>query len=270
MRFIRLLAITVLLLACVVIGSACTGAKGQEGPQGPKGNTGADGVGVENIVNNGEGTFTVNLTNGESYITDNFTGPRGEQGEQGPQGIQGLSGTPGIGVEWVGEWDSAVLYAKYDAVGYQGSSYISKQNSNTNHLPTDTNWWDLWVEKGNTGATGAAGADGADGAPGADGQDGAPGPNMIVAMGHVYQEGTILQGYNVTSCTWNGANSHYEVTITGISYVYTDYVTVVTCLGNYYGSSTSSDGKLIVEVYNYEGANVQGSFYFVVFDPTLG
>jgi len=134
------MAITVLLLACVALGSACAGAKGEEGPQGPKGGKGADGVGVENIADNGDGTFTVTLTNGTAYTTDNFTGPRGEQGEQGAQGIQGTSGMPGIGVEWVGEWDSVTLYAKYDAVGYQGSSYISKQPNNTNHLPTDANW----------------------------------------------------------------------------------------------------------------------------------
>jgi hypothetical protein len=51
-------------------------------------------------------------------------------------------------------------------VGYQGSSYVSRQNNNTNNLPTDTNWWDLWVEKGDTGSTGVAGADGQDGEPG--------------------------------------------------------------------------------------------------------
>jgi hypothetical protein len=157
MRFFRLMTITVLLLAFVVLGSACSGAKGEEGPQGPKGDTGATGVGVQNIVNNGNGTFTVNLTNGTAYTTDNLTGPRGEQGEQGAQGIQGPTGAPGIGVEWVGEWDSATLYGKYDAVGYQGSSYISKQPNNTNNLPTDTNWWDLWVAKGDTGATGNKG-----------------------------------------------------------------------------------------------------------------
>jgi hypothetical protein len=160
MRFLSLTAITVLLVACVVLGSACTGAKGEQGPQGE---VGATGVGVENIVNNGDGTFTVNLTNGTAYTTDNLTGPRGEQG---PQGIQGLPGTPGIGVEWVGEWDSATLYGKYDAVGYQGSSYVSKQPVNTNNVPTDTNWWDLWVEKGDTGAKGDTGNQGIQGEPG--------------------------------------------------------------------------------------------------------
>ena len=33
MRFFRLMAITVLLLACVVLGSACAGAKGRTGPE---------------------------------------------------------------------------------------------------------------------------------------------------------------------------------------------------------------------------------------------
>ena len=83
MRFFRLLAIAVLLLACVVLGTACA----EEGPQGPKGDTGADGVSVENIANNGNGTFTVNLTNGTSYTTDNFTGPQGVRGELGPSMI---------------------------------------------------------------------------------------------------------------------------------------------------------------------------------------
>ena len=93
MRFFRFMAITVLLVACVVLGSACTGADGEDG---------ADGVGVENIVNNGNGTFTVNLTNGETYTTDNFTGPEGEQGTQGvkgdpgPTGQKGDQGDPGL------------------------------------------------------------------------------------------------------------------------------------------------------------------------------
>jgi hypothetical protein len=269
MRFFRLLAITILLLACVVLGSACAGAKGAEGPHGPKGNTGATGVGVENIVNNGDGTFTVNLTNGESYTTDNLTGPQGEQGEQGPQGIQGLPGTPGIGVEWVGEWDGATLYAKYDAVGYQGSSYISKHNDNTNHLPTDTNWWDLWVNKGETGA---AGADGADGAPGADGQDGAPGPNMIVAMGVVSYTGDLMGGYNVTSCAWSDTYKCYLIEFTGMTLDDWAYVVQVTPL-NYGGVSplyNFAEGSLEVKMW-FEGLGIyyQANFSFVVMDPDL-
>jgi hypothetical protein len=265
MRFFRLMAITVLLLACVVLGSACAGAKGEEGAQGPKGNTGAAGVGVENIVNNGDGTFTVNLTNGESYTTDDFTGPRGEQGDQGPQGIQGLPGTPGIGVEWVGEWDSSVLYAKYDAVGYQGSSYISKHNDNTNHLPTDTDWWDLWVEKGNTGATGATGADGADG------QDGAPGPNMIVAMGLIDANGSVVQGYNVTSVTWDVVNEVYIIELTGIEFQISDFVVLVTPaayagIWPTYTIMPEYPGRLVVAMMVSGLVDVSASFSFMVLE----
>jgi hypothetical protein len=237
MRFFKLMAIGVVLLVLVgsILGMACAGAKGAQGPQGIQGIQGVQGI----------------------------------QGEQGPQGIQGLPGTPGVGVEWVGEWDSATLYAKYDGVGYQGSSYISKHNDNTNHVPTDTNWWDLWVEKGETGATGAPGADGADGAPGADGQNGAPGPNMIVAMGTIGANATITQGYNVSSCSWNPLSLIYEITLTGISYVWDNYVTLVTTQSNIlhvnYGSAS---GKLLVNIWDNNHSPVQSAFSFMVLDTT--
>lgn len=97
MRFFRLLAIgmVLLVLAGAILGMACTGVQGEEGPQGPKGDPGTDGVGVEDIVNNGDGTFTVNLTNGESYTTDNLTGPQGPQGETGDIGADGQDGADG-------------------------------------------------------------------------------------------------------------------------------------------------------------------------------
>jgi len=265
MRFFRLMAITVLLLACVVLGSACAGAKGAEGPQGPKGNTGADGVGVENVVNNGDGTFTVNLTNGESYTTDNLTGPRGEQGEQGTQGIQGPPGMPGIGVEWVGEWDSSVLYGKYDGVGYQGSSYISKQPTNTNHVPTDTNWWDLWVEKGDTGNQGGQGV------------QGPVGPNMIVASGVIFYDGTVKQGYHITSCSWDASGSRYLIQLTGITFDYAavlHYVVLVTPTA-YIGIEATYNGTAegLLQVVLAKGdadgdVMLSDTFSFMVLDPT--
>ena len=162
MKFFRLMAITVLLLACVVLGSACAGAKGEQGPKGDTGATGATGAqGLQGI----QGIQGIQGVKGDT----GDQGPQGIQGLQGLQGIQGVkgdTGLPGIGVEWVGEWDSATLYGKYDGVGYQGSSYISRQPNSTNHLPTDTNWWDLWVEKGDTGAKGDTGNQGIQGEPG--------------------------------------------------------------------------------------------------------
>lgn len=243
MRYVKLVAIGVVLLVIVgsILGMACAGARGE---QGPKGDTGAQGP----------------------------QGIQGVQGLQGIQGAQGPQGMPGIGVEWVGEWDSSTLYAKYDAVGYQGSSYVSRQNNNTSNLPTDTNWWDVWVEKGETGATGAAGADGADGTPGADGQDGAPGPNMIVAMGWVQTNGTVNPGaYNVTSCTWNGDYDRYEIELTGIRYSVGNYVTLATpvdLMVSCFAMCSSGSGKLFVYIHSLSGTLIQNPFSFMVLGAT--
>ena len=264
MRFFRLLAITVLLLACVVLGSACAGAKGEQGPKGDTGATGATGAqGLQGI----QGVKGDTGDQGPQGIQ----GVQGIQGSQGIQGVKGDTGLPGIGVEWVGEWDSAVLYAKYDGVGYQGSSYISRQNSNTNHLPTDTNWWDLWVEKGDSGSAGAPGADGQDGAPGADGEDGAPGPNMIVAMGNISSSGTIREGYNIISCEWSASAQAYRLYLTGITYDQAAYVTLVSPLGEawvtgYWGNATT--GSLAIFFRDSTGTLVQNGFSFMVLDTT--
>jgi hypothetical protein len=75
---ILVMAIMVLLITCVVLGSACGGEEGEQG---------TDEVAIQNIVNNGDGTFTVNLTNGEKYTTDNLTGPDGSDTDIGLSGL---------------------------------------------------------------------------------------------------------------------------------------------------------------------------------------
>ena len=178
MRFFRLMAITVLLLACVVLGSACAGAKGQQG---------ADGVGIEDVVFNADGTMTVNLTNGEEYTSANLAaGAKGDTGAQGIQGIQGVQGEPG--------------------------------------------------------------------------------PNMIVAMATVKGDGTILQGYNVTSVTWTSYN--YQIALTGISYDYADYVTLVTSADALHAQYSSASNMLTVMILDNAGAPVTGAFSFMVLDVT--
>lgn len=64
----------------------------RKGPQGDKGDTG---VGVQSTVDNGDGTFTVNYTDGTSFTTSDFTGPQGIQGIQGIQGDTGPQGDTG-------------------------------------------------------------------------------------------------------------------------------------------------------------------------------
>ena len=282
MRIFRLLAIGVVLLVLVgaILGTACAGARGEQGPQGPKGDTGANGVGVENIVNNGDGTITVSLTNGESYTSDDLTGPQGEQGIQGREGFQGIqgekgdTGLPGVGISWEGEWSSSGFYNLYDAVGYLGSSYVSKQDGNINHVPTDPNWWDLWVEKGNTGEQGLQGVQGekgdtgdqgTQGVQGIQGIQGEPGPNMIVAMGYINGDGTVQQGYNIISCS--GSAGVYFIELAGISYSYYDYITMVVAGGNH-ASFGGVDGTLIVVIFDHTGSAVAGGFTFMVLDAT--
>jgi hypothetical protein len=177
MRFIRFMAIVVLLLACVVLGSACGGAKGERGEKGEVG------VGIREIVSNPNGTITFVLTNGESYTSDSLSGPQGEKGDIGPQGEQGV-----------------------------------------------------------------------------------PGPNMIVAMGTVNTDASLLSKYNITGCVWNGNSQRYEINLTNINYTTGNYVTVVTP-DYYWGASagyTSSQGKLLVEIRNSAGNPIQGYFSFVV------
>lgn len=275
MRFFRLMAITVLLLACVVLGSACTGATGAEGPQGPEGDPGTDGVGVENIVNNGDGTFTVNLTNGESYTTDDLTGPQGPQGvqgvqgEEGPQGLPGEAGLPGAGVAWQGEWDNATTYSLNDAVGYQGSSYISKLDGNTGVPPTDADYWDLWVERGE------AGPQGPQGEQGIEGPQGEPGPNMIVAAGVISHDGTVKQGYNVTTCVQGSYAGEYFIQLTGITFddaALWHYVVLVTPAVAPGLSTTYTTYEGLLEVFLWSvgsGVGVNTTFSFMVLDPTL-
>jgi len=57
------------------------GDPGPQGPPGPEGPSGADGVGIASVVDNGNGTFTLNLTDGTSFTTPNLTGPQGPPGE---------------------------------------------------------------------------------------------------------------------------------------------------------------------------------------------
>ena len=73
-----------------------TGAQGPigfTGPQGPQGIAGVDGqdLTVEQIVYNGNGTFTWQFSDGTSYVTPNLRGPQGATGSKGEKGDTGTS-----------------------------------------------------------------------------------------------------------------------------------------------------------------------------------
>lgn len=73
-----------------------------------------------------------------------------------------------LGLSLRGEWDNATAYLKYDSVSYLGATYLAIQDG-TNHLPTDTDYWQVMSAKGDTGSQGIQGVQGEPGNDGADG-----------------------------------------------------------------------------------------------------
>lgn len=112
-------------------------------------------------------------------------GPKGDRGETGPAGAQGLKGdtgakgNTGTSLRNKGAWSYTIAYVNdssyIDLVTKDGNTYMCKQ-SNTNQVVTNTTYWDLVAQKGNTGATGSQGSVGATGAQGPKGDRGETGP----------------------------------------------------------------------------------------------
>lgn len=80
MKAITMLGVVALMLAALVLGTACAGKNG---------------VGIESIEDNGNGTFTIYLTDGSSFTSSDLTGPQGAKGDKGDQGLQGIQGPAG-------------------------------------------------------------------------------------------------------------------------------------------------------------------------------
>jgi hypothetical protein len=108
--------IVIVMFVCLALLVSCSiAANGEQGPPG---------VGINNIINNGDGTFTINLTDGSSYTTDNFTGPQGPAGPQGDPGPQGPQGDPGPQGETgpAGPGFDNLVEARVSAWGYTNST----------------------------------------------------------------------------------------------------------------------------------------------------
>ncbi len=140
----------------------------RKGPQGEKGDSG---VGVQSTVDNGDGTFTINYTDGTSFVTSDLTGPTGAdstvagpQGIQGPQGEQGVAGPQGP-VGAVG------------STGSQGVQGLKGDKGDKGDTGADST---VQGPQGPTGPQGPQGPQGADstvaGPTGPQGPQGATGP----------------------------------------------------------------------------------------------
>ncbi len=111
------------------------------------------------ITDNGDGTFTINYSDGTSFTTSDLTGP---QGDPGPQGIQGLPGADGaIGPQ--GPIGPIGLTGPAGADGVDGA--IGPQGI-----------------QGDPGPQGPQGIPGTNGLNGADGVDGAIGPQGPIGL----------------------------------------------------------------------------------------
>jgi len=119
------------------------GDDGVVGRDGRDGTDGSDGIGITSITQNQDGTLSINLEDGTSYVTEPLKGETGAQGETGPQGPQGEKG-------------DAFTYADFTPA--QLEALTGPQGETGPQGPQGP--------KGDTGATGATGATGPTGATG--------------------------------------------------------------------------------------------------------
>jgi len=157
------------------------GAQGIQGIQGIQGDSGLLGVWkgtwvsqnyiVNDIVEYLGSSYICILNTVSSEVPTNttywdLTTQKGDTGATGSQGIQGDKG-----LNWQNAWTSQ-NYVVDDAVEYQGSAYMCHTNTVSSEVPTDTNYWDLLAQKGDTGSTGSQGIQGDTGAQGSQGIQG--------------------------------------------------------------------------------------------------
>jgi len=135
------------------------GAAGQNGSNGQNGTNGTNGVGITSITNNGDGTFTIHLSDSTTYTTDNFTGP------QGLQGIAGSAGSSGTnGCTWYLSSDAPAA-----GLGNVGDLCLVSSTGDVYQKTGESTW--TWEENliGPTGLAGSPGDKGDKGDPGSSG-----------------------------------------------------------------------------------------------------
>jgi hypothetical protein len=138
-------------------------------------------------------------------------GNTGDQGPQGPQGLKGDKGDKGDkGLNWRGTWSNSTAYSVDDAVYYNGSSYVCIQ-ANTGQTPTNTSYWELIAQKGDTGSQGPQGPQGVQGPQGPQGDAG-------VSAGLLYAFNTDT----TDSDPGNGQLKFNNATISSVTQIFID------------------------------------------------
>jgi hypothetical protein len=95
--------------------------------------------------------------------------------------------------------------------------------------------------------------------------------SLPIAYGYINNDGTKMSGSANVSSTWDSGYERYNITISGESYYYSDYVTIVTpstvCSNGYTPMTTSAGGKLLVYFKNASDQKAQCQFQFVTYKP---
>ena len=101
------------------------------------GTGGSDGVGIQSTVDNGDGTFTLNYTDGTSFTTINFTGTAGQDGLPGKSAYQSWldAGNTGTELEFVSS-----LSGSDGTDGSDGADGIDGKSA-----------YEIWLDQGNIG-----------------------------------------------------------------------------------------------------------------------
>ena len=101
------------------------------------GSGGTDGVGIQSTVDNGDGTFTLNYTDGTSFTTIDFSGTAGQDGLPGKSAYQSWldAGNTGTELEFVNS-----LSGTDGTDGVDGADGVDGKSA-----------YQIWLDQGNTG-----------------------------------------------------------------------------------------------------------------------
>jgi len=168
---------------------------------------GADGVGIESITDNNDGTFTITLTDGNATTMTLPAGPAGTDGLNGTNGTNGINGTNGT--DGINGTNGTNGVDGNDGVGI--SSVTDNLDGTFTITLTDTSSTTLTIPAGPAGSDGANGLDGTNGTNGVDGTDG-------VGISSITDDGA----GNVTINLSDGSSTVHTV-LTNPTYSYRDY-----------------------------------------------
>lgn len=89
-----------------------------------------------------------------------------------------------------------------------------------------------------------------------------------IAFGVVTANGAKFSGTPNFASSYNASQNRYEIAITGQSYYYLNYATLITPAGDVrFCKSSSVGGKLLVYCYDAQGGKQQAKFGFLTFKP---